>query len=219
MKPRIALINPNTTVATTLAMVRLAAEAVPEIEFLPVTVAKGPPVITEPKALAQAAAHVAALADHLPDGISGVITAAFGDPGLEELRAALAVPVTGIAEAGMLAAAEGGRRVCVVTTTPDLAAPIKVRAMAYGLGNSLTSVRLTAGDVHQVMADPARLEAALAEAIHLAISEDSAEAIVIGGGPLAAAARALSGQFSVPIIEPVPEAARRIARLIRRSGL
>ncbi|CUA99637.1 aspartate/glutamate racemase family protein [Pannonibacter indicus] len=219
MKPRVALINPNTTVATTLAMVRLAADAMPEIEFLPVTVAKGPPVITEPKALAQAAADVAALADHLPEGISGVITAAFGDPGLEELRAALAVPVTGIAEAGMLAAAEGRRRFCVVTTTPELAAPIKARAEAYGLEDSLTSVRLTAGDVHQVMADPERLEAALAEVIRFAISEDEAEAIVIGGGPLAVAARALAGQFSVPIIEPVPEAARRIARLIRRSGV
>ena len=217
MKLRVALINPNTTVATTLAMVRLAAEAVPEIEFLPVTVAKGPPVITEPKALAQAAAHVAALADHLPEGISGVITAAFGDPGLEALRAALAGPVTGIAEGGWLAAADGGRRFGVVTTTPDLAAPIKARAEAYGLGDNLTSVRLTAGDVHQVMADPARLEAALGEAIRLAISEDAAGAIVIGGGPLAVAARALAGQFCVPIIEPVPEAARRIARLIRRG--
>lgn len=218
MKPCVALINPNTTTATTLAMVQLAAEAVPEIEFLPVTVAKGPPVITEPKALAEAAGHVAALADHLPERISGVITAAFGDPGLEELRAVLQVPVTGIAEAGMLAASEGGRRFCVVTTTPELAIPIKARAVAYGLGDSLVSVRLTSGDVHQVMANLERLEAALAEAIRLAIAEDAAEAIVIGGGPLAVAARALAVQFSVPIIEPVPEAARRIARLIRRAS-
>ena len=56
------------------------------------------------RAEAEVACIRAAIAERtLRAPFSGVITAAFGDPGLEALRAALAVPVTGIAEAGMLA--------------------------------------------------------------------------------------------------------------------
>jgi Asp/Glu/hydantoin racemase len=65
------------------------------------------------------------------------------------------------------------------------------------------------------MRDPFLLEASLAEACQAAVSEDSTEAIVIGGGPLAVSAASLRSQFSVPIIEPVP-AAVRLA--LRRAG-
>jgi allantoin racemase len=75
-------------------------------------------------------------------------------------------------------------------------------------------VRLTDGDINALMADPAALEAALARACERTIAEDGAEAIVIGGGPLAVAARALAPRFAVPIVEPIPAAMRLLrARL------
>lgn len=64
--------------------------------------------------------------------------------------------------------------------------------------------------------DPVRLEAGLVRACEAAISEGAAEAIVIGGGPLAVREVALRSRFSIPIIEPVPAAVRLAAA--RRPG-
>ncbi|MFN5509762.1 MAG: aspartate/glutamate racemase family protein, partial [Burkholderiales bacterium] len=146
---------------------------------------------------------------------AGLIIAAFGDPGLDAAKTRWALPMTGIAEAGMAEAAAGGRRFSVVTTTPRLVDSIGARARAYGHGERFLGVRLTPGDPALLMADPERLVGALEEACRAAIEIDGAEAIVIGGGPLAVAARALQGRFrlhgeaaAVPIVEPIPAAVR-----------
>ena len=69
-------------------------------------------------------------------------------------------------------------------------------------------VRLTEGEVVQLMGEPQRLAEGLAQACEAAIAHDGAEAIIIGGGPLASHAAVLKHMFSVPIIEPVPAAIR-----------
>jgi allantoin racemase len=137
---------------------------------------------------------------------------------LEKSRALCPVPVVGIAEAGMGEAAAAGRRFSVVTTTPLLVGAIERRAEAYGLRAQFAGVRLTHGEMAALMADPPALEAALAQACETAIAEDRAQAIVIGGGPLAMAARALSGRFGVPIVEPIPAAMRLLRARIEAGG-
>ena len=62
------------------------------------------------------------------------------------------------------------------------------------------------------MNDAGRLEEELFRACEAAIRNDGAQAIVIGGGPLAVAARALKGRIPVPIIERVPAAIRLAMR-------
>ena len=117
---RIALLNPNTSVETTRMMVTIAKDsAAAGVEIVGHTAGFGAVLITESETLDLAADAVAALAGDL-DNANAVIIAAFGDPGLEALRSKLSVPVTGIAEAGMAEAAQGGRRFAVVTTTPRL---------------------------------------------------------------------------------------------------
>jgi allantoin racemase len=205
---RLLLINPNTNEATTGALLSVARTAAAEgttIEGR--TAGFGAKLITNEAELGIAAEAVGAVLDKLDQSrIDGVIIAAFGDPGLAAARAHLAIPVTGIAEAGMLAAAEGGRRFSVVTTTPDLVASIGRLAARYGLSAQFAGVRTTYGDPAEIMADAQRLEAALADACRLALREDLPAAIVIGGGPLAVAARALRRRLMLPIIEPVPNA-------------
>lgn len=200
------LVNPNTSPATTEAMLQIARQAAPGQDIAGLTAPFGAALITGEVALAEAARAVTSLAPLLGDG-DGVIVAAFGDPGLTALRARLAVPVTGIAEAGMAEAAMGGRRFAVVTTTPDLVAAIARTAAAYGHAGHFAGTHLTPGDPLDVMADPGRLVEALDEACRRAI-RDGAEAIVIGGGPLAVAARALAGTLDVDLVEPVPAAVR-----------
>ncbi len=108
----------------------------------------------------------------------------------------------------MAEAATGGRRFAVVTTTPDLVDSISQSAEAYGHAGRFLGTELTEGDVTALTNDPARLPHALLAACQRAITQRGAEAIVIGGGPLAVAARAISGELPVPIIEPVPASVR-----------
>lgn len=210
---RVTLVNPNTSAATTSAMVAIAqAEAGAAAQISRATAPTGVGLITDAVALAAAAKAVAAMADGLR-GADAVIVAAFGDPGLSALRAALPCPVTGIAEAGMAEAAAGGRRFAVVTTTHDLVDSIAGLAARYGHA-AFVGTYLTPGPPGPLMADPEALVAALLAACRQAVAEGRAEAVVIGGGPLAMAARQLAGQVPVPLIEPVPAAVRlSLARL------
>jgi Asp/Glu/hydantoin racemase len=212
----IALLNPNTSAATTARMVEIAqAVSTPAFEIVGLTAPFGAPLITDPNALATARQAVLSLPRETFAGFDGVIVAAFGDPGADELSRRLDVPVIGIAAASMQAAATFGR-FSVVTTTPLLAASIRSRATALGLGEALVSVRTTPGDPAALMSDPDRLRDALAVLIDEAVAEDGAAAVIIGGGPLAVVARALAQTAPVPLIEPVPVATEAIiARLLQ----
>jgi Asp/Glu/hydantoin racemase len=207
---RLILINPNINAATTQTMRGIAQEEAPSGVLLEaMTAPYGAPLITNAAALAVAADAVVSLAGAILSNVpAGVIISAFGDPGLLRMRALLPCPVTGLAEAAMLEAAAGERAFAIVTTTPDLAASIEATAVAYGHTKTFCGVALTKGDAHKVMSDPRCLTEALAEACADAIRDLKAKALVIGGGPLAQAAKDLAQRFPVPLIAPIPAAVR-----------
>ncbi len=209
MTRSLVIVNPNTSSATTAMMADIARAALaPGWNIETRTAPFGAPLIVEPGALDVAAQAVLALAPSIAAAApAGTIVAAFGDPGLARLRGILEAPVTGIAEAGMAEAARYGR-FSVVTTTPLLAARIATSAADYGHAAVFAGTRLTPGDPAALTADPARLLDALRAACRIAIAEDRIDAIVIGGGPLAVAARALAAEMPVPLVEPVPAAVR-----------
>lgn len=215
---RVALLNPNSNPATTAAMLRLARAAAPVgLEVVGFTAEGTPPMLTRPSDIDAAADWVAAMLTGLASaGFAAVLVAAFGDPGVDRLRPTSPVPLFGIAEAGMALAAREGRRFAVVTTTPELAAPIVARAAALGLADRLASVRLTDGDPSALMEDEDRLARVLAEAAAVAVAEDRADAVLIGGGPLGPVAAAVARRISVPVIEPV---AAGIGAIAERLGL
>lgn len=223
--PTILLINPNSSQATTAMMVAMAQAAAGEAaEIRGVTAADGPNMITTAAALEASVAGVVEIGLREGPVVSGVIVGAFGDPGADMLKERLAVPVTGICAAAMLEAAgqggDVGRRFAVATTTPDLVAAIDARADALGLASLYAGTWLTPEDPFDLVVDPQRLERALGRAVERAIAEGGAEAVIIGGGPLSAAAAALAGAFPQPIVAPVAAAVRRLlpAGLSRRDG-
>ena len=206
---RLLLVNPNTNALTTALMVRIAQAAAPGgVTIDGATAAAGAPLILDAAMLETAAGAVQALLSETALApFAGVVVAAFGDPGLAAARAISPVPVTGIAEAAMAEAVSHGR-FAIVTTTPLLVEPIGARAIAYGHGAAFAGTWLTAGDAGSLMADPAALEQALEAAIRRALDDAAPDAVIIGGGPLAAAAAALRPRVPVPVIEPVPAAVR-----------
>lgn len=214
-RARILLINPNSSVATTAMMVAIArSAAVDGFDIDGATATRAPQMIVTPDALDAASAEVVEIAQSRRHACDGIIVAAFGDPGLAGITAAVKLPAVGIGESSMLAAAENGRRFGVATTTPLLEAEIDALPETLGLRSRYTGARFAQGDAQELMRDPALLRAALAGAVEACVAQDGAEAVIIGGGPLGEAARALQPMFTVPIIAPIPSAVARIIRLI-----
>lgn len=219
----VALINPNTSQATTDMMTAIARRTLrPEdgYEVRGVTVAGGPSMLVTEDALRAAGPHVLDAARCVRAGREGArvgafVVAAFGDPGVEEVRAWSDVPVVGIAEAAMAKAAAGGRRFGIATTTPGLADAIDARVARLGWSSRYTGLRLTPGDPRRLAAAPEEMRERLADAVAACVAADGAEAVVIGGGPLGEAAEALRGRFYVPVIGPVPAACEEVLRVLR----
>ena len=213
-RPRVALVNPNTSTTSTALMVEVAASVAPTVAFDGVTAEFGQALITEPVALGVAADAVEALAPRLRE-YDAVIVAAYGDPGHARLARALApIPVVGIGESSMAVAAKlSDGRFSVATTIGGLVEPIRQLAASIGCGGALVSVRAPAADADAgaLMSDARALEETLAALISAAIDDDGARAVVIGGGPLARAARALAPRFpGCPIVEPIPTAVQAV---------
>lgn len=201
----ILLANPNANPVTTAAMCAIAAPWLAGLQGW--TAPTGPQVIVTPDQLDRAADGIAAL--HPPAACRGVIVAAFGDPGADRLAARLAVPVIGIGAAAARAAAQGGCAFAVATTTPALRD--RIDALMQGQNGRYLGCHMT--DSPNVMRDPDALDHALLDAVMRAAAA-GAEAVIIGGGPLAQAAVRLAPLSPVPLIQPVPEAARAMARLL-----
>lgn len=205
MKP-VLLLNPNGSQAATDAMLAIARRHLRKIEGW--TNPDGPVMITQPDALQRVGAQVAQT--DLPEA-SGVIVAAFGDPGAAQLAERLECPVIGIGAAAAQAAARDGAAFAVATTTPDLRAPVDALMQAKGGANYIGAF-FTKGDPLTLLGDQAALDAALILACRDAQAAGAAR-VIIGGGPLATAADRIAGQVNVPLIQPVPEACRALARL------
>jgi allantoin racemase len=201
----VALINANVSSDITDDMVEIARQSARRrMEIVGLTAPFGARLITCAAELDEAARAVLALAPEIR--ADGVIVSAFGDPAAEALGRGLNRPVVGIAEASMRAAARGGRRFAVVTTTPGLARRISERAVQLGLGAFCIDPLTTQGDAAALMRSPNDLTRCLRELAVRAVDDFGAQAVIVGGGPLGRVARNLRDTLSVPVIEPIPEA-------------
>ena len=215
---RILLINPNSSATTTVMMVGIAQAASDACVISGVTARRPPPIIVEPDALAAAAEEVVEIAvSHDDGGYDGFIIAAFGDPGLLQVRDRCCTPAAGIAASAFREAAAGGRRFGIATTTPALKTAIDQLVVSSGLAAQYTGFRVTSAEPTELVRDKDTLRDALADVVRSCIIEDGAEAVIIGGGPLGQAARDLQPMFAIPIVAPIPAAVRSILADLRQQ--
>jgi Asp/Glu/hydantoin racemase len=214
----ILLINPNTSERTTRLMLDAAARDLPpNVTLRGATAGYGVPMIVTEADLLGSAAEVIRIGRAAAPDVSAIIVAAFGDPGAAALGDVVSVPVIGIGESSMREAASGGRRFGIATTTLALVGAIEAAVERLGLRPWFTGVRVPEGDPRVLAADASGQEAALARAAAECFDHDGAEVVIIGGGPLSAAARALRERFGSRIVEPVPAAVRRALRLLGKT--
>ncbi|HET9067111.1 MAG TPA: aspartate/glutamate racemase family protein [Amaricoccus sp.] len=208
----IVLINPNSNDAATQSMADLArAEIGGAATVEGVSNAGAPPLLTTPEDMANAVPGVVAAGVEAAKDprVAAIIVAAFSDPGLDELRDSVTIPVFGIGEEVFREAARDGRPFGIVTVTPnpELIASFEARAEALGIGAQYKGTRVTPGDPNELVKDPDALDNALSAAVTESIG-DGAEAVIMGGGPLSASAIRLQPLFEVPLVVAVNAAAR-----------
>ena len=198
---RILVVNPNTTAGMT-AKIAAAAQrvAAPGTEIVALTSPHGPASI---EGYYDEAMSLAGLLQAVRDAsdFDAVIIACFDDTGLDALRCLTDRPVVGIGEAGYRMAAMVSNKFSVVTTLARSVPALEHNLMRYGMDRQCQRVRSSEVAVLELEhANPAAYQKIQAE-IALAISEDRAEAIVLGCAGMADLAQAMSERFGLPVLD------------------
>ena len=218
---QLLVINPNTSQGITDRIGQAAQSAAqPGDRITTLSAAFGPELIVTPEDGMEAARGVVETIRSQPVLPDAIILASFGDTGAEDVRALWPdIPVIGIAEAAFESARQMGGPFAIVTFAPEVAPPLRDKAIEHGVGDQLIRV---AAHPEALQGDPADVaEALFAELLTLCqtCKNDGAKAIVMGGGPLAGLAARIGPLCDVPVIDGTVEAVHQIRARIKSHAL
>lgn len=196
------VINPNTSDSiTALLRTHILQASGPDVAVHMATARFGARYISSEASYAIAAhATLDAWAAWIADGDpapDAVLIGCFGDLGLLALRECSAAPITGLAEAAFLEAAQHGRFAVV---TGGVAWKPMLQRLAYSLGYGDTLVF-----IHTVEATGAEL----ATACRTVAEQHDVQAVILGGAGLAGMAALIQSEVRVPVIDSVLAGARQ----------
>jgi allantoin racemase len=214
------IVNPNTTAAMTATIAQAATQAAREgTRIRAVESAFGPPSIEGAYDDAFAVPGLLArIREGEAEGASAHVIACFDDTGLDAARALSDAPVVGIGEAGFHLATLIAHRFAVVTTLTRSIPVIENNLLRYGLERRCARVRATDVPVLELDNPASGARAKIAAEISRALTEDGAEAIVLGCAGMADLAASLAAEFAVPVIDGVA-AAVALAEAMAALGL
>lgn len=214
---RLLIVNPNTTASMTAAIGASArAVADPSTEITAVNPADGPASIEndddEHRCIPGLLEEVsrASTGDAPPDAY---VIACFGDPGLEQVRAAVDAPVLGIAQAAMHAAALSAGSFSVVTSMSATVPTAWTLAKTYTPGQCL-GVHASDIPVLRIDSDPTTIDP-IGDLAERALAEDGSRAIVLGCAAMAKFAGPLTERLGVPVVDGVVAATLLAEALVR----
>jgi allantoin racemase len=214
------LVNPNTTVAMTDAMVASARTVAGDgVRVTGLTATAGVASVETAADDAIAAAEVVSLLREGTGDADAVIIGCFDDPGLAAAQGLCDVPVVGIGAASMLLACALGRRFGVLTTTAPGLPIVGDQVARAGLSDRLAGVRALGLEVVEIEADAQRALGAAREAGERAVREDGADVLCLGCGTLADTDGALELALGVPVIDPIFAAVLQAEALVRRRSV
>jgi allantoin racemase len=195
---RLLIVNPNTSASVTRWLAEEAKRVAGEhVQVTAVNAPSGLSAIQTPEELLQAARVVVDTIKNNVD-FDAAIIGAFGDPGLTEARARLAIPVVGLGEAGLRAAANG-RRFSIVTLGDAMRAALIERVQSLGLGDRLAEIRVLPTPIPRMIADREAHYDAIAEAVRAC----AGDAILLGGAPLAGLGAKMTEKTGATVLDGV----------------
>lgn len=137
------------------------------------------------------------------DRIDGVVVAAFGDPGMPALKELADVPVIGITEAALCAAALQGHRFSIIAISDRIRPWYLDCVERFGLGGRLASIRSINESLNAIGSVQQDFKETLLALSRQAVAEDGADVVILAGAPLAGLARELRGQIPVPVVDGI----------------
>ena len=215
---RICVVNPNTTASMTVKIGAAArAAASPGVEVRAVNPEFGPPSIEGYYDEAFAVLGLLAEIANAPDADAFVV-ACFDDTGLEAARCGTLAPVVGIGEAAFHMASLVAEKFSVVTTLPRSIAPIERNLVRYGLAARCARVRAANVPVLALEEPGSDACRAIEAEIQRALTEDGAEAIVLGCAGMTDLARDFERRAGIPVLDGVA-CAVGLAEALARLGI
>lgn len=211
---RLLLINPNTTSSMTDKMVEAARRVVGSgVEVVAATSAYGPPsiegyydeVFSIPPMLECIAAH--------QDTIDGVVVGCFDDTGVDAARCLVEVPVIGICQGALQAAAVLANRFTVVTMMRRSVPALEHLVRRYGADVACAKVRACEVPVLELEDPHGKAYERIRSEIADAVEQDNAEAIVLGCAGMITLTERLSDEFGLPVVEGVSAAVKAVEGL------
>ena len=201
---KLLMINPNTNTATTERLQKTLHSLVPsgvDLDFM--TAGFGSNYIACESSHAVAAhACLQSWADYRltqPGQLDGVLIGCFGDPGLFALREACGCPVTGLAEASFILAAQRGA-FAIVTGGERWRPMLQRLAQSLGYGHLLRHIETVVPSGAALQSDPEMAMRCLAEACAKA-AVPGVQTVILGGAGLAGYAHGLRSHCPVPLID------------------
>jgi allantoin racemase len=213
---KILVINPNTSESMTEHLEReLARLKSAGTELTVVNPPHGPVSIESAYDEALAVPPMLALIKQAElDGYDAAVIACFSDPGLHAARELVSIPVLGIQEAALHAAAQLGFRFTITTTFPKRV-PAKIEAVKLaGMESRLASVRPLNMTVLDMDRDPECTKARLIDVCRAAAAEDGAEVVILGCAGLAGYAEDVEAETGMKVLDPSPVALKTAEMLV-----
>jgi allantoin racemase len=213
---QIMVINPNTSASMTDHLGReLTAIKRPDTTLMVTCPDRGPYSIESAYDEAYAVPPTLELVVRANEqGCDGVIIACFSDPGLRAAREISNIPVIGIEEASLHAAAMLGARFSILTPRKERAAAKREEVHVRGLDYFLASVRSLDLSVAQTDEDPELTKKRVLEVTAQAVQEDGAEVVILGCAGMAGYAPEIEAALAVTVIDPASTALKLTEALV-----
>ncbi|MGO4248182.1 aspartate/glutamate racemase family protein [Paenarthrobacter sp. RAF54_2] len=231
---RLLVINPNISDdVTALIQAEALRSAGPDTELIVRTAGHGVEYIeTRFESLIAAGAVAELIAEYAHDGgasvgrdggtaaVDGVVVAAFGDPGMPALKELVDVPVIGITEAALCAAALQGHRFSIIAISDRIQAWYLDCVERFGFAGRLASIRSINQSLNSIGSVQADFKETLLALSRQAVGEDGADVVILAGAPLAGLARELEGQIPVPVVDGISAGIRMTEAVVAlKSGV
>ena len=210
---KLLVINPNISDdVTALIEAEALRSAAPGTELVLRTAGHGVEYIeTRFESLIAAGAVAEVIAEHTRPGaapVDAIVVAAFGDPGMPALKELAAVPVIGITEAALCAAALQGHRFSIIAISDRIKPWYRECVEGFGLAGRLASIRSINESLNGIGAVQQDFKETLLALSLQAVTEDGADVVILAGAPLAGLARDLRGRIPVPVVDGISAGVR-----------
>jgi allantoin racemase len=210
-KPRILLVNGNSSQAVTDRLASFAMAAAPQFDFRPCTPRGGPEYVSTLDDYAVSARKVVetigmAAREDEPDGC---IIACFGEPGLQDARQRFEFPIIGMAEASMLTSMQLGPDFAILTLGEDWPAMLRDLVKLYGVKDRCVAIERIQGAPFELMADPKQAK----QSVIAAAAKCGSRTVIIGGAALTGLASAIGPLPGILLVDCLQASIAQLAAL------